>query len=90
MFALMYSLLYNTSNIKQLKYLEILNSGFLPLQQAFKLQVWRHLVEDDDLRIDILPTGMEEILEKVRNAGHSYVTAHHYELSLRVNLAILS
>ena len=72
-----------------MKYLEILNSGFLPLQQTFKLQVWRHLVEDDDLRIDILPTGMEEILEKVGDAAHGDVAAHHYELSLRVHLAIL-
>ena len=71
-------------------YLEILNSCSFSFQQTFKLQVGRHLVEDNNLSIDIFPAGMEEILEKVRNAGHSYVTAHHYELSLRVNLAILS
>ena len=33
---------------------------------------------------------MEEILQKVCDAGHGDVPTHHYELPLGVNLVILS
>ena len=48
-----------------------MNSGGLPLQQALKVKAGLGLVEEDDLHVDVIPGGVEEVgLKQVESLLH--------------------
>ena len=67
-------------------YLEICDPSPLPLEQTLKLQVRWHLVEDEDLTVDILSGRVKEVIKKVADSDIGNVPTKDYELSLRLNL----
>ena len=69
-------------------HLEILDSCLLPLEQPLELEVGVHLVEDEDLAVDVLPGGVEEVVEEVGDGDVGDVAAEDDELLLGVNLTI--
>ena len=60
----------------------------LPLEQPLELEVGVHLVEYEDLAVDVLPGGVEEVVEEVGDGDVGDVAAEDDELLLGVNLTI--
>ena len=67
-------------------HLEILHLGFPSLEQSLKLEVGGHLVEDEDLAVDVLPGRVEKVVQKVTDGDISNVPTQDDELLLFVNL----
>ena len=63
-----------------------MNLGFSPLEKSLKLEVGVHLVEDEDLAVDVLPGRVEEVVQEVTDGDVGDVTAQDDELLLLVNL----
>ena len=70
-----------------LLYLEICDPSPLSLEQTLKLQVWRHLVENEDFTVDIFSGWVEEVIKKVADSYIGNVPTEDYKLSLRLHLS---
>ena len=47
--------------------------GFPSLEKSLKLEVGGHLVEDEDLAVDVLPGRVEKVVKKVTDGDISNV-----------------
>ena len=69
-------------------HLEILDSCLLSLEQPLELEVGAHLVEDENLAVDVLAGGVEEVVQEVADGDVGDVAAEDDKLLLGVNLTI--
>ena len=60
--------------------------GFPSLQKSLELEVGGHLVEDEDLAVDVLPRWVEEVVQEVADGDVGDVAAEDDKLLLGVNL----
>ena len=60
--------------------------GLPSLEKPLKLEVGGHLVEDEDLAVDVLPGRVEEVVQEVTDGDVGDITAENDELLLLVNL----
>ena len=52
----------------------------LPLQQPFDLEVGAHLVDVEDLAVDVLAGGVEEVVQEIANGGEFDVATKDVKL----------
>lgn len=67
-------------------YTKIRDPRLLPLQESIKHEVRLVLVEEDHLRVGVVPGRMEEVLQETVDTVKIYVPANDDKLTLRIDL----
>ena len=67
-------------------YLKVCHSRLFSFEKSFKHQIWLWFVQKDHFTVSVISCWMEKIFQKSMDAVKVYVSTHHDELPLWVDL----